>query len=128
MLKSVSRKEQAAGPPAGWRLVALHCLAPASCVPPVARAPAPAPGGCARLAPSVTLAAPPPTTRADLQAVSRLRLYTPFLATVIVVLIVGSMISTNVAVVAQSGAAGGLPRLRGMAPRARRCFSGAGGI
>ncbi|GBF96096.1 sodium bile acid symporter family [Raphidocelis subcapitata] len=38
-----------------------------------------------------------------LVAVSRLRLYTPFLATVIVVLIVGSMISTNVAVVAQSG-------------------------
>jgi hypothetical protein len=33
--------------------------------------------------------------------------YTPFLATLIVVLIVGSMISTNVEVVAKSGVGGG---------------------
>lgn len=37
------------------------------------------------------------------KAVSRMRTYTPFVATIIVVLIVGSMISTNVEVVAQSG-------------------------
>lgn len=37
------------------------------------------------------------------KSVARLRIYTPFVATLIVVLIVGSMISTNVAVVAQSG-------------------------
>ena len=46
------------------------------------------------------------------RAVSRLRAYTPFLATVIVVLIVGSMISTNVAVVARSGALRGRQRER----------------
>ena len=33
-----------------------------------------------------------------------MRVYTPFLATLIVTLIVGSMIATNVEVVAQSGA------------------------
>ncbi|KXZ51318.1 hypothetical protein GPECTOR_13g805 [Gonium pectorale] len=38
-------------------------------------------------------------------AVARVKLYTPFLATVVVFLIVGSMIATNVAVVASSGAA-----------------------
>ncbi|KAG2438753.1 hypothetical protein HXX76_005297 [Chlamydomonas incerta] len=37
-------------------------------------------------------------------AVARVKLYTPFLATVVVFLIVGSMIGTNVAVVASSGA------------------------
>ncbi|KAG2496634.1 hypothetical protein HYH03_005454 [Edaphochlamys debaryana] len=37
-------------------------------------------------------------------AVARVKLYTPFLATVVVFLIVGSMIATNVAVVASSGA------------------------
>ncbi|GFR44023.1 hypothetical protein Agub_g5179 [Astrephomene gubernaculifera] len=38
-------------------------------------------------------------------AVARVKLYTPFLATVVVFFIVGSMIATNVAVVASSGAA-----------------------
>ncbi|PNW75582.1 hypothetical protein CHLRE_12g532500v5 [Chlamydomonas reinhardtii] len=37
-------------------------------------------------------------------AVARVKLYTPFMATVVVFLIVGSMIGTNVAVVASSGA------------------------
>lgn len=37
------------------------------------------------------------------KVVQRLRIYTPFLATVAVVMIVGSMISTNVAVVSKSG-------------------------
>ncbi|KAI8471485.1 MAG: sodium bile acid symporter family-domain-containing protein [Monoraphidium minutum] len=37
------------------------------------------------------------------KSVARIRLYTPFVATLIVTLIVGAMISTNVAVVAQSG-------------------------
>lgn len=38
-----------------------------------------------------------------MQAVTRMRIYTPFLATVAVVMIVGSMISSNAAVVSQSG-------------------------
>lgn len=38
-----------------------------------------------------------------LQVVQRLRLYTPFLATLLVVMIVGSLISINVDVVRQSG-------------------------
>lgn len=37
------------------------------------------------------------------QAVQRIRIYTPFLATVAVVMIVGSMIASNVAVVSASG-------------------------
>jgi BASS family bile acid:Na+ symporter len=37
------------------------------------------------------------------QFVQRVRIYTPFLATVAVVMIVGSMISTNVDVVSRSG-------------------------
>jgi BASS family bile acid:Na+ symporter len=37
------------------------------------------------------------------QAVQRVRIYTPLLATVLVVMIVGSMISTNVDVVSRSG-------------------------
>lgn len=38
-----------------------------------------------------------------MQVVQRVRIYTPFLATFLVVMIVGSMISTNVEVVSQSG-------------------------
>ena len=37
------------------------------------------------------------------QVVQRFRIYTPFLATLLVVMIVGSMISTNVDVVSRSG-------------------------
>lgn len=38
-----------------------------------------------------------------MQIVQRLRIYTPLLATLLVVMIVGSLISSNVAVVSQSG-------------------------